>query len=304
MHRSVGLGNADGWKATSSSSRRRDSLRQAAPYFHKVGVAPLDGVCSTDIVVVAPGSRDGLASSSLTFRVMLSSSTRTRARRERRCRAQAGETWHAIDRHAARTGRRGLHGSRSSCMERIIACDSRIPHPRRPARHAAAQAALRRNPGGGCGEVNRERLMSGAQTITHVGFQAQRIELERGAVPLARHWSRSSCSICRLCTTAFAPCWSSPASASSSGKKLACAKERFAAIKLCGLAVTEACAVLGSEGGRCRYGTSKTAGTGSADATTSRTWRGCTTICSAKRDASLLAERRHLALPSGRADCH
>ena len=28
------------------------------PYFHKVGVAPLDGVCSTDIVVVAPTSQD------------------------------------------------------------------------------------------------------------------------------------------------------------------------------------------------------------------------------------------------------
>lgn len=27
------------------------------PYFHKVGVAPLDGVCSTDIVVVAPKSK-------------------------------------------------------------------------------------------------------------------------------------------------------------------------------------------------------------------------------------------------------
>lgn len=26
------------------------------PYFHKVGVAPLDGICSTDIVVVAPRS--------------------------------------------------------------------------------------------------------------------------------------------------------------------------------------------------------------------------------------------------------
>ena len=26
------------------------------PYFHKVGVAPVDGVCSTDIVVVAPQS--------------------------------------------------------------------------------------------------------------------------------------------------------------------------------------------------------------------------------------------------------
>ena len=28
------------------------------PYFHKVGVAPLDGVCSTDIVVVSPKSKD------------------------------------------------------------------------------------------------------------------------------------------------------------------------------------------------------------------------------------------------------
>jgi type I restriction enzyme S subunit len=28
------------------------------PYFHKVGVAPLNGVCSTDIVVVAPKARD------------------------------------------------------------------------------------------------------------------------------------------------------------------------------------------------------------------------------------------------------
>jgi len=28
------------------------------PYFHKVGVAPVDGVCSTDIVVVAPKSED------------------------------------------------------------------------------------------------------------------------------------------------------------------------------------------------------------------------------------------------------
>ena len=28
------------------------------PYFHKVGVAPLDGVCSTDIVVISPVSQD------------------------------------------------------------------------------------------------------------------------------------------------------------------------------------------------------------------------------------------------------
>jgi type I restriction enzyme S subunit len=28
------------------------------PYFHKVGVAPIDGVCSTDILVVTPRSED------------------------------------------------------------------------------------------------------------------------------------------------------------------------------------------------------------------------------------------------------
>jgi type I restriction enzyme S subunit len=31
------------------------------PYFHKVGVAPIDGVCSTDIVVVAPKEPDWFA---------------------------------------------------------------------------------------------------------------------------------------------------------------------------------------------------------------------------------------------------
>jgi len=31
------------------------------PYFHKVGVAALDGVCSTDIVVVVPKTEDWLA---------------------------------------------------------------------------------------------------------------------------------------------------------------------------------------------------------------------------------------------------
>ena len=29
-------------------------MASCCPYFHKVGVAPVDGVCSTDIVVVAP----------------------------------------------------------------------------------------------------------------------------------------------------------------------------------------------------------------------------------------------------------
>ncbi|WP_455423732.1 hypothetical protein [Chloracidobacterium validum] len=28
------------------------------PYFHKVGVAPIDGICSTDIVVLAPRSKE------------------------------------------------------------------------------------------------------------------------------------------------------------------------------------------------------------------------------------------------------
>ena len=48
-------GSADGLASGKFRFKRGDILfGKLRPYFHKVGVAPLDGVCSTDIVVIAP----------------------------------------------------------------------------------------------------------------------------------------------------------------------------------------------------------------------------------------------------------
>ena len=48
-------GTADGLESNKFEFKRGEILfGKLRPYFHKVGVAPIDGVCSTDIVVVAP----------------------------------------------------------------------------------------------------------------------------------------------------------------------------------------------------------------------------------------------------------
>tara|TARA_B100000678_G_scaffold285736_1_gene289329 strand:- start:13629 stop:14834 length:1206 start_codon:yes stop_codon:yes gene_type:complete len=56
--RSIALSEWEGAeKVTSAKSRfrRREILfGKLRPYFHKVGIAPIDGICSTDIVVLAP----------------------------------------------------------------------------------------------------------------------------------------------------------------------------------------------------------------------------------------------------------
>lgn len=52
-----GWGTAGGLESNKFEFRRGEILfGKLRPYFHKVGVAPVDGVCSTDIVVVAPRS--------------------------------------------------------------------------------------------------------------------------------------------------------------------------------------------------------------------------------------------------------
>ena len=52
-------GVADGVESNKSEFRRGEILfGKLRPYFHKVGVAPVDGVCSTDIVVVTPRVED------------------------------------------------------------------------------------------------------------------------------------------------------------------------------------------------------------------------------------------------------
>jgi type I restriction enzyme S subunit len=48
----------DGLESNKFEFKRGEVLfGKLRPYFHKVGVAPVDGVCSTDIVVVAPRAR-------------------------------------------------------------------------------------------------------------------------------------------------------------------------------------------------------------------------------------------------------
>lgn len=50
-------GAANGLESTKYEFKRGEILfGKLRPYFHKVGVAPIDGVCSTDIVVLAPMS--------------------------------------------------------------------------------------------------------------------------------------------------------------------------------------------------------------------------------------------------------
>lgn len=56
--RSIGLGDwdiAEGAASGKSAFRKGEILfGKLRPYFHKVGVAPFDGICSTDILVLAP----------------------------------------------------------------------------------------------------------------------------------------------------------------------------------------------------------------------------------------------------------
>lgn len=52
-------GVADGIQSSKFWFKKGDILfGKLRPYFHKVGVAPVDGVCSTDIVVLAPKSKN------------------------------------------------------------------------------------------------------------------------------------------------------------------------------------------------------------------------------------------------------
>ena len=60
--RSIALDNWEGaGKVTSNKSvfKKGEFLfGKLRPYFHKVGIAPVDGICSTDIVVIAPRTSD------------------------------------------------------------------------------------------------------------------------------------------------------------------------------------------------------------------------------------------------------
>ena len=95
--RSIALSEWDGaGNVTSNKSVFKEGeflFGKLRPYFHKVGFAPFDGICSTDIVVVIPRASDWAA-----FTLACLSSDEfveytDQHRPERRCRARVGKRW-------------------------------------------------------------------------------------------------------------------------------------------------------------------------------------------------------------------
>ena len=113
------------------------------PYFHKIGVAPVGGVCSTDIVVAAPVSPEW-------FGFVLGQMSSTGVRRLHRRRVD----WHQDAPHqlendgavracrAAETHCSGVCRAHPAISQPHGLRHSRVPLPRSAARHAAATAGV------------------------------------------------------------------------------------------------------------------------------------------------------------------
>ena len=125
-------GRADGLASNKFRFERGDILfGKLRPYFHKVGVAPLDGVCSTDIVVIYPVSEDwfgfllGHVSSREFVDYTDAGATGTR------CRALAGPTWPATSLRC-QTGWWPRHSRRDSTQRLNVCWRQRITLDRSP----------------------------------------------------------------------------------------------------------------------------------------------------------------------------
>ena len=91
-------GTSDGLASSKFQFSRGEILfGKLRPYFQKVGVAPVDGVCSTDIVVVVPRTPPWFASCLATRQAPSLSATLTQAPLARGCPEQAGRRWHATN---------------------------------------------------------------------------------------------------------------------------------------------------------------------------------------------------------------
>ena len=95
------------WGAASQVGSRKYEFKagdvlfgKIRPYFHKVAVPPVDGICSTDAIVIrsrAPGSQ---VSFSQWFRAMRSSRRPCKRRRGPRCHGRIGMSWSVIPSHS------------------------------------------------------------------------------------------------------------------------------------------------------------------------------------------------------------
>jgi type I restriction enzyme S subunit len=144
----------DGLESNKFEFKRGEILfGKLRPYFHKVGVAPVDGVCSTDIVVVAPKSSEwfgfviGHVSSEAFVDFTNAGSTGTKMPRtswadmarytvalppKPIADAFTAHVQAAVDRMIA-----GIHESRTlaalrdTLLPKLISGDLRVPHPQR-----------------------------------------------------------------------------------------------------------------------------------------------------------------------------
>ena len=98
--------NADGLASGKFKFEQGDILfGKLRPYFHKVGVAPLDGVCSTDIVVVQPKSN-------LWFGFVLGHTSSAAVCRLYGCHVyRHKDAAHQLGRHGSLQGRTSKHSS-------------------------------------------------------------------------------------------------------------------------------------------------------------------------------------------------
>lgn len=153
-------GAADGLESGKFEFRRGEILfGKLRPYFHKVGVAPLDGVCSTDIVVIR--AKDGKwfgfvlgHASSVTFvEYTNAGSTGTKMPRtswgeiarypvaippEEVADAFTAEIWPTVDRIIASVHEcRALTALRDALLPKLISGEIRVPEPARLAKEAA-----------------------------------------------------------------------------------------------------------------------------------------------------------------------
>ncbi len=145
------------------------------PYFHKVGIAPVDGVCSTDIVVVTPGGT--------LVRLRARTHVERRVRRLRRRRIHGHQdAAHELGRDGSvcrpsttRRHRRGVHSGDSTHHGAHSCGHTRIEHPRHPTRHVAAEADLGRT-----ASTRRRTHGSGGRHIVGQGSSAfRRVVLDR-----------------------------------------------------------------------------------------------------------------------------
>ena len=138
--------------------RRKSFLESCVPYFHIFGVAPVDGVCSTDIGPAILAPEEWLEKCQVTSQATPSLSTQTQLSQEPR---MPRTSWSEMARYRVVVPSESV--TKAFTVQACTAVDHGIApptdtDPRHPARHIVAEAHLRRVTRERRGTVRRERM--------------------------------------------------------------------------------------------------------------------------------------------------